>query len=50
MGHIFQAECWAKHPSGYSFWVIMAKEIEKGKEALISILFMKIKEYRRKGR
>jgi len=31
-------------------WFIMAKEIDKGKVALISILFMKIMGNRRKGR
>jgi len=54
MGHVFQVEWWEKHPSGCHFWFIIAKgignRIGKGKEALIDILFMKIKEYRRKGR
>ena len=30
MGHVFQAECWEKHPSGGSLWFIMANEIGKG--------------------
>jgi len=50
MGHVFQAEWWAKYPSGCSFRFIMAMEIGKGKVALIGILFMKIMENRRKGR
>ena len=41
MGHIFQDECWEKHPSGCSFRFIMGKEIGEGigkdKEALIVI-------------
>ena len=32
MGHVFQDECWEKHPSGCSFWFIMAKKIGKGIE------------------
>jgi len=49
MGHVFQVEWWEKHLHGLSLWFIMAKEIGKGKEALIGILFMKIKENKRKG-
>ena len=30
MGHIFQAEWWARHPRGVFIWLFMAKEIEKG--------------------
>ena len=30
MGHIFQVECWAKHPSGHSFRLLWIKEIGKG--------------------
>ena len=30
MGHLFQAECWARHPSVGVHWFIMAKEIGKG--------------------
>ena len=55
MAHVFQVECWEKHPSGCSFrllWLIkLAKEMEKAlerQETLIGILFMKIMENRRK--
>jgi len=37
MGHILQVECCLKHPIGYHFQYIMAKEIGKGKEAFIGI-------------
>ena len=30
MGHLFQAKCWAKHPSEGVHYFIMAKEIRKG--------------------
>jgi len=39
-----------KHPNGCSFGLLWLKEIGKGKEALIGILFMKIKENRRNKR
>ena len=58
MRHIFQAKCSAKNPRGLFIWFIMAKgKLEKEmakalkrQDALIDILFMKIKEIRRKGR
>ena len=58
MGHIFQAECWEKTSQcGCSFQLLwirnLEKEMEKDlemREALISILFMKILKIRRKGR
>ena len=54
MEHLFQVECWEKHPSvgvhlvynGEVNW----QSLWKGKVALIGILFMKIMEIRRKGR
>ena len=56
MGHLFQVECWKKHPSGHSFRLLwlskLAKEMEKTlerNEELIGIIFMKIMEIRRKG-
>jgi len=30
MGHVFQVECWEKHPSGCSLSLSMAMEIGKG--------------------
>ena len=51
MGHLFQAECWAKHPSVGQF--IMAKAMDKVLErqvAFLAHLFMKIIEIKRKGR
>ena len=58
MGHLFRAKCWEKHSSGCSFSLLWLREIwqkqwkmlEKDKEALIGIVFMKIIENRRKGR
>jgi len=54
MGHVFQAKWRGKHLGGCHFQFIMAKEIgkgiNKGKEALLNILLMKIKEIRRKGK
>ena len=58
MGHVFQAECCEKHPRMgvhlvYYSYDKLIKETEKAlerQEALISILFMKIMEIRRKGR
>jgi len=57
MGHEFQAKWWEKHPSGCSFGLLwlrkLAKAMEKSlerHEEFIGILFMKIKEIRRKGR
>lgn len=51
MGHVFQGECWKKHPSGCSFRLLWLKKIGKGngkgfgrQEELIGILFMEIKE------
>ena len=32
MGHLFQAECWEKHPSGCSFRLIWLRKLEKEKE------------------
>ena len=56
MGHLFQVECWARHPSGCSFGLLWLRKLEKAmekdmerKEAFIDILFMKIKEIRGKG-
>ena len=57
MGHLFQYECWEKHPSGCSFQLIwlrkLEKEIEKDLERKSVIswhLFMKIIENKRKWR
>ena len=57
MGHVFQVEWQEKYPRGCSFWLIwlwkLEKEMEKAlerHEALIVILFMKIKKIRRKIR
>lgn len=58
MGHIFQAECWARHPNVSVNWFIMAKGIWerkwkrfwKGKMAFLEHLFKKIIETMRKGR
>ena len=55
MGHLFQAECWAKHPNGCSFGLLwlrklakeMAKDLER-KMDFLAHLFMKIIEIRRK--
>ena len=30
MGHVFQAECWEKHPNGCSFDLLWLREIGKG--------------------
>jgi len=57
MGHLFQVECWERHPRGCSFgclWLrkltkAMAKAL-KGKKAFLAHLFMKIMEIRRKRR
>ena len=55
MGHLFQAECWEKHPSVGVHWFIMAKEIDKendiwkGKMTFLTYVFMKIREIRIKG-
>ena len=57
MGHVFQVEWWAGHPSGCSFgclWLrklakAMAKELKRQKCILVH-LFMKIMEIRRKMR
>ena len=57
MGHVFQAEWWEKHPGGCSFGLIWLRKLEKAMakalerhDVLIGILFMEIKENRRKGR
>lgn len=58
MWHTFQVESWAKLPSGNDLLCIMAKgKLEnvmekdfKRKTCIISILFMKLKENRIKGR
>ena len=58
MGHLFQAKCWAKHPSvgvhlvyyGYGNWQNQKQRLWKGKMAFLAYLFMKIMEIRRKGR
>jgi len=57
MGHLFQAECWVRHPRGCSFgsaWLrklekAMAKALERHM-AILAQLFMKIMEIRRKRR
>ena len=57
MGHVFQVECWARHPRGCSFgclWLrklakAMAKALKRQK-VILAHLFMKIMEIRRKGR
>jgi len=57
MGHIFQAKFWVRYPRECSFgclWLrkfakAMAKALERN-DAFIGILFMKIKQIRRKGR
>ena len=58
MGHVFQDECWENHPSGHHLFCIMAKgklakamaKDLKRKKGIIVILFMKIKENKRKRR
>ncbi len=57
MGHIFQVEHWARHPSGCSFSLLWIRKLEKEMakalerhEAFIEILFMKIIRIRRKVR
>lgn len=54
MRHVLQVEFWIKNPSGCHFQFVMdmeiGKGIEKGKGALIGILFMKKMENERKGR
>jgi len=57
MGQLFQAECWEKHLSECSFGLLWLSKLAKAmvkalkrKVALIGILFMKIKEIRRKGK
>ena len=32
MGHLFQANCWEKHPSGCSFGLLWLRKLEKEKE------------------
>jgi len=57
MGHVFQAEYWARHPSVCSFGCLwlrklakeMAKELKR-KKCILAHLFMKIMEIRKKGR
>ena len=58
MGHLFQAECWERHPSvGCSFdylWLreltkVMAKALER-QNGIFGTFIMKIMEIRRKGR
>ena len=56
-GHIFETECWERHPRGCSFgclWLrklakAMAKALKRQK-GILAHLFMKIMEIRRKGR
>ena len=58
MGHVFQAECWKKYPSGHHFLCFMAKgklvkAMDKAlerKKGIFGTFFMKIMEIRRKGR
>ena len=57
MGYVFQTERWKKHPSGCSFVLLWLKEIGKGNgkgfgkaRDIYWLIFMKIKEIRRKGR
>jgi len=53
-GHVFQAECWARHPRGCSFdclWLRkLAKVMAKELKGILAHLFTKIMEIRRKGR
>ena len=56
MGHLFQAECWAKHPGGCSFgclWLrklakAMAKDLKKKNDIFGTIIYS-IMEIMRKG-
>jgi len=32
MGHLFQVECWAKHPSGCSFGLLWLRKLAKAME------------------
>ena len=32
MGHLFQAECWEKHPSVFSFGLLWLRKMENTKE------------------
>ena len=57
MGHVFQDECWERHPRGCSFGCLWLRKLAKkclrlwkGKMAFLAHLFMKIKEIKRKGR
>ena len=58
MGHVFQAECWTKHPSvgvhmvyyGYGNWKRQWLKALKRKKVFLAHLFMKIMEIRRKWR
>jgi len=57
MGHIFQAEWWARHPSVWSFGCLWLRKLEKAmakalkrQNGILAQLFMKITEIRRKGR
>ena len=57
MGHIFQVECWAKHPSRCSFGLLWLREISKGNDKGFEkargnnwLLFKKIMENRIKGK
>jgi len=54
MGHLFQAECWARHPRGCSFGCLwlrkLAREKAKALKGILAQLFMKIMEIRRKMR
>ena len=57
MGHLFQVECWAKHPSGCSFGLLWLRKLTMAKEkalerqiGILAHLFMKIMEIKRKGR
>jgi len=56
MGHVFQAECWARHPRGCSFGCLWLRKLAKAmvkalkrQKGILAHLFMKIMEIRRKG-
>ena len=56
-GNLFQVECWEKYPNGHHLmclwlrgkWQRKWQRLWKGKQTLIGISFMKIKEIMRKG-
>jgi len=57
MGHVSQAEWWARHPRGCSFGCLWLRKLAKAmfkaskrQTCVLAHLFMKIMEIRRKGR